>query len=632
MSDLEPFRSSFNRVILDRQLQDFWNGVEELGIHGEALVWPRDIYRSHDQLGLHQHEGIKSSIISGPASFYLAGMTQQGLIALVFSMLYWSLTFVFEEDTFNLGVFPKGISKEDMKIWKDQYHNLSQLHLSLSDYIEQPTLWSLQSLLLQKSFYTESRMFHANMLNTTITLRLAVMLGLNRLGSAVDDAKRLQARSKQSNDARKSPADLDEDARHNVTKNSFGVTIATFEEGNLAIRELGRKIWTILTAMDFTMGAHMDQTFFIHDNINQTAPPSLIDDDEILSDAAPLLLLRPNINQMVSENAFSGLFLSIAKAGRLQVELENIKGSPLPYEDVLEIDRGFHKAIENFPDYFHYRFLKSDQEIIKSGTKSYFSRSITIQRNMVHEQAQFRLLRLHRLHLGRGFRDEVYLPSLIACFEASKILITARIELEKVLLHSRKWIGAQIHLLHAALVLYLILMYEVDQRQEESQMKKKRKRGHYKLDDLDGTIHQLELATQILRSHANLNISEEWPKGITKLEVFLQRVKRKDHHHHIAAATTSTQTTLPQSPRQAAADILASIPSSTTPSVSTPISTSSAMFGAPLSGDATLWSSPDTQGLDFPYSNDLWSLEALFPDYATNSIDLVDALEKVVWS
>lgn len=240
------------------------------------------------------------------------------------------------------------------------------------------------------------------------------------------------------------------------------------------------------------------------------------------------------------------------------------------------------------------------------------SRPIVIQRNVLHEQAQFRLLRLHRLHLGKGFRDPQYLHSLQACFDASKVILDASIEMEKVVTHSRRMIGYQIHCLHSALVTHLILMFEVDQREEERQSGKPRPKNVYRLEDIEGAMDQLQMGINILRSHSSS--SKEWPKGLDKMESFLQRVKSDKT---ILNGAHEEKQPIPlhsfQSPRLAAADILASIPSSNLNSTS--------LFDPTLStGD--IWSQ----------DADLWSLSALFPDYATNSIDLVDALERVVWS
>lgn len=601
LSELEPFRCLFNRVILRQQLDEFWRGVEELGIDGQCLVWPGEgASLVQDPFFAAAKEPSSSSL--GTSTLIFADMAKQGLIAVVFALIYVTLSSLHYPRKIEMGVFPASFTEKDDERWCEQFHNLSRFHLVLSDYLEHTTLWSIQALYLQTAYYMDRRAIHHSQVNLATIIRLSVALGLNRLDSAVEDARAMQQQATtKTHPTHTDASDREEGGHGNVTSTSFGVNISSFEDGNLALRELGRKLWTSIVSTDYIMGAHMDCYYFIHDNVNHTSPPSAINDEDILSVAAPSMLLSRSLHLKVSENTFPACWLAIARAGRLQVELENAKGSPLPYKDILRVDREYNAAIDALPDYYKYS--------LQSRGTEFLPRPIVIQRNAIHEQVNFRLLRLHRLHMGKGFRDAQYLPSLNACFQGAKVIADARIELEGVVTHSRKMIGYQIHLLHAALVIHLVLMFEVDQRKEEMQTGKQRGKGVYRLDSMEDAVEQLQVAMHILKSHAS---PKDWPKGFDKLEAFLQRVKSEQ----------SMPVIPPQSPRIAAADILASIPSST---VNSEAATSMNLFDPPLSeGDSNLWSSD--------FDPDMWSLNALFPDYATNSIDLVDALERVVWS
>jgi hypothetical protein len=602
LAELEPFRSAFNVVILRQQLDEFWQGVDELDIQGQCLIWPGEERISHrDPIFPRQEAEIDSSNVT---PLLLTGIARQGLIALTFSLLYATLSSLDYARKMKMGIFPASMTEKDVEIWSNEFHHLSRLHLDLSDYIERPTIWSIQVLFLQSVYHMDHRSIRRSQVNLSIILRLCVSLGLNRLGSAIDDARAIQEDYTKSKPAQTAATEAEADGRANVTSNSFGVIISSFEEGNIALRELGRKLWTMLVSADFTMGAHMDSFFSVHDNINHTSPPCAINDEELMSASAPFLLLSRRSDAMFSPNAFPACWQAISRAGRLQVELENTKGSPLSYRDVLRVDREFQAAINSFPPFYLYKSstLRGDS----------MSRPIVIQRNVLHEQAQFRLLRLHRLHLGKGFRDPQYLHSLQACFDASKVILDASIEMEKVVTHSRRMIGYQIHCLHSALVTHLILMFEVDQREEERQSGKPRPKNIYRLEDIEGAMDQLQMGINILRSHSSS--SKEWPKGLDKMESFLQRVKSDKT---ILNGASEEKQPIPlhsfQSPRLAAADILASIPSSN-------LNSTSLLDPTLSTGD--IWSN----------DADLWSLNALFPDYATNSIDLVDALERVVWS
>ena len=606
MNELEPFKCNFNSVILHQQLDGFWQGVKELDLGNQEMVWP----------GLHEVYAFDLTPQPLQPSFntpgqevpFLSTVLRQGLISVVFGILTMSISSLSYEEIVQMNIFPKGSTEEDVEAWTNQYNNLCLLHLNLSNYIEHPTLWSLQSLNLLQAAWISPKAVSPNGINTSTALRLAVSMGLNRLGSAADDAESMQASTNagDTTDDVTEVSGAEEALGSNVSGPTYGVTIASFEEGNLALRELGRKLWNVFVTTEYITGSHAHQFYSINDNMNQTSPPSPIDDENILSKRAIGLLLNGKRNKTPSKNAFLGCFLQIAKAGKLQTDLELSKGSPMAYKDLLEVDKAFQSALKYFPSYLCFSSNSplsldfDDNFHHRQYDRSHSFKTIVLQKIILQEQFQFRILRLHRLYIGKGLKDFNYRYSLKSCINAAKVIIESRRELERIGTTIRKVRALQSHLLHAALVIHLILLYHVDRQREavvgsdsagcpSPSKEGNNKNDDFVLQDFTGHVQLLKTAVEYLRIGADFN---GWlAKGLEKLDAFLLEVS-------------------PPSPRQSAADVLLSIPS--------------------LS--SSTWPSDTTTHSSNLFPTDFWSLESLFPDYATNSIDLVDALEKVVWS
>lgn len=657
MAECEPSRNLFNSVILFQQLDDFWNGVAELEAASGKMQWSN----VQEQPILNAMPRPSPQVL-GPTyaegkTPYLCSILRQGLISVVFGLLALTIGTLTYDTICQMKVLPADLTEEEVDTWKRQYENLSIMHLNLADYLEQPTIWAIQALRLHLSFSMDLKRINTSSVHSTMTLRLCICLGLNRLGSAVEDVQRI--RENKSKQVDPFMAKESEDNKlHNVTAPSYGVSISNFEENNLAYRELGRKLWNNVVSTDWLFGSHIDSIFFVTDNINQTDPPCSLQDAELLSEAAPALLCRREMNDIVSENAFPRCFLAIAKAGRLAVQLENAYGSPLDYHHVLRVDAAFQGALQQFPWFLSFTQLQAEQRQ-KSKLLPTFSKPINLQRIILHDQIQFRLLRVHRLYLGQGFKDEKYRYSLQVCLDAAHVIIDAKVELSRLRTKSKSIVPLQIHLLQAALVLHLLLIFELE-HQQHGTFHQRRQRGEYILEDFDGTLKQLQLAMKFLREDTHKLM---WlGKGLSKLEAFVQMLKDRNSN------------TIPKSPspsQSAAADILASIPSATmslatpssndtsstvptyqdpstifssTPSSSTATATAGPALGTsinnaqyefassvgPAAGSATYWNQDAT--LDPYYNADMWSLEALFPNSDTYPVDLVDALEKIVWA
>lgn len=121
------------------------------------------------------------------------------------------------------------------------------------------------------------------------------------------------------------------------------------------------------------------------------------------------------------QNTFSAYAATLSKVSRLQVQLENKKGAPLPYRDVLHLDASFRSHLETLPPFFRVDWtsetLAQERPVLKH---KYGAGSIALQRAILNDQTFFRMLRLHRFYLGKGIKHTHFRRSTVACVEAAR--------------------------------------------------------------------------------------------------------------------------------------------------------------------------------------------------------------------
>jgi hypothetical protein len=671
MKELEPVKNLFNKHILAEQLQELWDDIEQCKLRTDQPVSTPIYYENGDKaqlLDVHFDECRHAETGGQQIQHRLLSTARQGLIALVFTLCDIGARLSDMSSLIEMGLAPDHETETRMLHWCETMGSRASYHLKLSDYAARPTLWTLQVMLLNDLSISAmvkwrqgiGKAYDNHFGTSGLMLSIAVSLGLNNLGSAYEDVRNAndKARTPSSSDrgahtssgGKKTDSGSSEEQKTVLATMQHGTWLADFAEGNLAHRELGRKLWAMISTMDALMASHFNQHFNVHDNIDHSAPPAPVDDGDLLSPHAALIIAQSRPDAIVPrDNTFVAYYAAIARATRIQVELENVKGAPLPYKDLLNLDQRFRDIIEILPPYLSLS-LVNDGGLAPSsnGTRDPQTEAFIMQRSLINDQAWFRMLRMHRMHLGKGFKDQKYRQSTLSCLEAARGILEARTALavvDRTVCHALFLLN---HLLQAAFVFQLYLLHDLDQRRHG--VGKSMADGVYRLDDFDATVVMLQRCLHYLGPDSNVNrgFAQE---QIQAVELFLDRLLAPKKRAMDAAVPRASKRARSGS-YQATGDHVFVPPLTTSvtptysgilqPSFSHANSEANTLIdmGTATSSGSSLqdWS---TATLPFEplastaatslniYDPSIWSLDALFPGYE-EGLDLISALENEV--
>lgn len=566
MDEIEPIRGIFNRALWDRQMTEFWNDLDGLGLStGEFPSQSITCLLNKPMSDFY----VSSKLNPTDKDYATCSVPNQSMIALVFALVEQSARFCKLEELISMGCVPPGSTEEYVGDGCKILSEAAKFHSILSESLPLPTLWSLQYLMLNdfisstmvnpsRSSFQENKMGIAvfgQRANTAIYI--AVNLGLNRLGSGYDDAYKLisEKKSKETMDNEQVESDAEDhivpsanadisqsDKKIINTTMRFGSWMTEFDDG-IAHRELGRKLWTNLVTMDCFISNHLNQYHVIHRGIDHTAPPAPVDDQDLLSPHAADLILQSNPSSSIPKrNTVVSFSLAFAKLSRVKVELENEKGAPLPYADILDLDDQFHALFDRLPGYLQIPALSEDGRDAVSAMRlraKQFSdgrpdspeseeRFYILQRSVLNDQAYFRLLHVHRSYLGKGIKDPRFRRSTLACLEAAYGIYEARLDLERANSLLQMATFLQSHLVHSALTFQLVLLHEMERwkiAKEEHEKKSNTTNFIYVHDlaDIDDTLEKLNICLGHLRNRAEtIKKLQEFMPG---LESFLKGAK-----------------------------------------------------------------------------------------------------------
>lgn len=387
---------------------------------------------------VHQPSG------SLPLSKFWADPKSYGLLALVFAVVNVVLNTMHKGEVLSRHFLPNCDSEERFDQVSEQLYSSSIFFLHESTYQLTPTLWTLQTIIILKRKPLDSLHVTLGLIWNATATRLAQLMGLNRLGSAIEDIKH-------KND--KSPLYIEEDP---VSRMPW---LSIFAEDDLPKRELGRKVWATLLTFDWFASGHVDFAYLVPDDINcSSTPAALLDEEVVRLEAIPeAVLANPN---RPSPNAFVRLSLELSYIVRqtsviLTKRISRHEPLHVAYEDVALIDRQLCALVENLPNYLRFDGLSElSDEVQAIHAQHPF---LSLQRLFLQEQIHFRMLRLHSPYLPSALRDPARRRSLKACIEGARVTVAVWEELQRAEnpnqhMHYMKW-----HLLSAAFVLNRVL-------------------------------------------------------------------------------------------------------------------------------------------------------------------------------
>ncbi|PWN53782.1 hypothetical protein IE53DRAFT_383675 [Violaceomyces palustris] len=433
----------------------------------------------------HSSNGSTSSSSSAQG---LLTPSNYGLLALMCSVIITSCEAMTLAQVATVGYLPGAGSVEQVQALFDEYAAGTLDWLAMSDYLENPTISTLQTIFLLERRWLNQLLVSTCATWISIAIRLARSLGLHLLGSAAQDLERVGSGSGTSSGApsreeqgrgesNPSPKAHDDvwstkDQLASLSQRMLtnkpggkGGALKMVEETDLALRELGRKVWHALISFDWFLSAHSDHCYSVHDQWNHTSAPMDLEDDEVVllsreSRTSHRFRERLLDAAQASRQTFVSINTAIARATREQVDIEQqamVTKRSIEYDEVLAIDRNYRCILDSLPDCFR---LDGHCERLGSVMEQHAKRpSLAIQRVFLQEQVHHRLLKLHRPFLGKGFQDERYRLSAETCIEAAGVTLAVLAELERVSNPNQRLWNLKPHVFHAALVLQLALLY-----------------------------------------------------------------------------------------------------------------------------------------------------------------------------
>ncbi|WFD04078.1 hypothetical protein MOBT1_002777 [Malassezia obtusa] len=441
LKELEPLISCTNSVMF---LEDYSllksNLVMARGAPGtDKAAYHGDITESI--LGSLSGPATRQADAFVPSAFWSIPQNY-GLLALLFVMLHTACDSRPSQDLFQRRMLPQCQDDDELGAALDRLHASAIFFLHESNAQEHPTLWTLQTIILLQRKPLHSLRVPTGAIWNSTALRMAQLMGLNRLGSASDDVSRMQR-------CERSIRADDSDILQRMP------WLNEFAEGDLPKRELARKIWATLVMFDWMKSTHVDYTYMVSDEMNCTAPPAALTDEEMvrITSLSRATLKDPN---RVSPTVFGRILLDLARCVRQSAAILVSRMSrhlplTIDYPDAMKIDRQICEILDKMPRYFRFDGVSelSDDVCTAHAQHPYLS----LQRLFLQEQIHFRLLRLHSPYLPMALRDPGYRRSLVACIEGARVTVAVWEELQRTenpnqQMHYMKW-----HLLSAAIVL-----------------------------------------------------------------------------------------------------------------------------------------------------------------------------------
>lgn len=432
LREVEPLSQCMNSVILHNDLSMLWGNLKN--IHPDEQS-PKEL-------------DFALEAVTPPSSFW-TDVRNYGLLSLVYALLYVTYDVMYLPRLHALNLFHECKDSEDFLRAIEDYYLLSEFFLHESECEEHATLWTLQALMLQQRRHLRMNRIGLGTLGYSNIIRLAKMMGLNRLGDTCEELERV--RSKQA-----------QNGNDKMFLQSFPC-LTEFAPDDLPKRELGRKIWTTLVAHDWTLSMHVDFGYTISEGMNKTAPPASLTDEEVLQlSTLPLEVVRDPYR--ITSNVYCRLRLNISRCARMLSEicLERLSKREImapPYDEVIRLDEELRLILNSLPDYF-----RQDEHIKKSPRVLKIHREhpyLAVQRAFIQESIHHLLLRLHLTHLRAGLSELAFRRSLDTCIEGANIAVLVWEELRKtcnpnVVAPYLKW-----HLLCGALALSCVVAAKV---------------------------------------------------------------------------------------------------------------------------------------------------------------------------
>lgn len=433
--EIDPIYGFVNEAILELHLDLLYS---HLGL-SRASAYPEPTGSGRESMAgssgtLDRAKAIKSSFWMDARNY--------GLLALLFAILYAAASMLEISDIQARHIF-ESQDAEGVTARIDALHDAGIFFFQHSNMIEQPTLWTLQNFNILSIKYLNMREMHIVVIWNRLAISLAQHMGLNRLGSTLDDLTHELPSTMPSNDILECMPWVDE-----------------MSPTDLPQRELGRLIWATLLRFDWFSSVHVDYTYSVCESMNQTSAPAALCPEEVLMlRQLPRSVLRdPN---RPSPMVFFRILLDL---GRIVCQISEIllrqrsvrQKRQLSLEETMHMDQQIRALQASLPRYFHL-----DQDVSDERTQAILEKHpyLKLQRLFLQEQINYRLMRLHMPFIEEDIHTGHTSLSVETCAEGARISIAVHEELEQTNNPNRRVPYLFWHLLTNATVLQRILIH-----------------------------------------------------------------------------------------------------------------------------------------------------------------------------
>ncbi|WFD01338.1 hypothetical protein MYAM1_004100 [Malassezia yamatoensis] len=398
LQHIEPVLNYVNSILMREEIEMLYKNVDSLRVK-----------ECSDRSG--KSVETEGSVIDSYPSFWTEDKNL-GLLSVAYAITY------FVYDSMQLGELQNREWMRDCKDSEDKIGLMEQIYaeseyqLRESEYRRNPTLWTIQAILLQQRRHFRMKDFVTATLWHSTAVRLAQSMGLNRLGDTKADLEYLRGMA-------------ETPSKPEVFLNGLG-RYQVYKHNDAARREVARKVWTALVTHDWLTATQLDLTYCVSEAMHNTSVPAMLSDREVLSLAAlPLEIVEAPLRS--AGNQYLEFKMQMARNARRLCETccESIArmGVPLPsYEIVQKIDHNLRAISSQLPEHLvlDYAQLRAKApESLQDGNTS-----ALIQRLMLHETLEHQLLSLHTIYLKSGLEDMQYQRSVVGCIEAASNLLT----------------------------------------------------------------------------------------------------------------------------------------------------------------------------------------------------------------
>ncbi|KAK9894355.1 hypothetical protein P389DRAFT_197652 [Cystobasidium minutum MCA 4210] len=331
-------------------------------------------------------------------------------------------------------IFP-GLTTEQISALATGYHSASLKALHIGDCMGKPRPRTVQAICLFAVYFQQflqpaagpssaERMLHW----LAIAIRSAQMMGLHSLGS----------------DPEVMPPD---DPAWPPGKNAFK-------------RQLALRLWANLQWADWMSATSSARSYSIHPSYCTSVMVANVNDWELsLTDWK----INPHPPNVITSTAFHVTVWHIANVLRMTYDKVVTNASTFCYDTVMELDREYQKMLDELP-------LLSDR-----ADESKLSETTYMQRHIALIGTHSRIARLHRPYLSRGYTPgSRFSYSRDRCLWSAGIMVQCHYKVKEITSRGSFWFAFS-HSLNAAMVLFLDLLWSIDNDLPISELIAKRK-------------------------------------------------------------------------------------------------------------------------------------------------------------